>query len=446
MTRQVSRSSERRPLHAPSSWISLTLAAIVACNVYTPELLTGGSGTGGSGATGGGEAGETGSSGAEAGMPGSSGAAGKGGAGGASASGGSSGAGTAGTSGGASGTSGTSGGAAGKGGVSGNGGNAGTVAGAGGTGGAAGEGGAGDAGAGGEAPSCSSPDDCCPTDPNKTEPGVCGCGVADTDTDSDSTPNCLDGCPSDPNKVASGECGCGFADAVDGCLGLRDALIHRYSFDGSGTEARDTKGTAHGTIVNTTITGTGSLLLSGTTSDQYVDLGPGLVSGLTDATFEVWTTWNGGNLWQRIFDFGSNTNGAGMQGVGETYLFLTPRGGASGPTTLRATFSLTSASGETAASGPAPLPTAAISHIAVVFDDTNDTLSLYLDGVSIASQTAFTGKLSTIIDENAWLGRSNYSGDPEYGGALHEFRIYDAALNAAQLQTSFAAGPDATFF
>ncbi|MFC1927845.1 thrombospondin type 3 repeat-containing protein, partial [Chloroflexota bacterium] len=70
--------------------------------------------------------------------------------------------------------------------------------------------------------------DGCPNDPNKIEPGLCGCGVADTDTDSDGTPDCNDGCPADPNKVAPGVCGCGVADTDtdsdgtpdcnDGCL------------------------------------------------------------------------------------------------------------------------------------------------------------------------------------------------------------------------------------
>ena len=54
--------------------------------------------------------------------------------------------------------------------------------------------------------------DQCPDDPNKIQPGVCGCGVADTDTDSDGTADCNDGCPNDPNKVAPGICGCGVAD------------------------------------------------------------------------------------------------------------------------------------------------------------------------------------------------------------------------------------------
>jgi hypothetical protein len=54
--------------------------------------------------------------------------------------------------------------------------------------------------------------DQCPNDPNKTEPGICGCGVADTDTDGDGTPNCNDQCPNDPNKIQPGVCGCGVAD------------------------------------------------------------------------------------------------------------------------------------------------------------------------------------------------------------------------------------------
>lgn len=56
------------------------------------------------------------------------------------------------------------------------------------------------------------PVDNCPDDPNKIEPGTCGCGVADTDSDGDNTPDCLDGCPDDPNKTDPGDCGCGALD------------------------------------------------------------------------------------------------------------------------------------------------------------------------------------------------------------------------------------------
>ncbi len=64
--------------------------------------------------------------------------------------------------------------------------------------------------------------DNCPSDPNKTEPGVCGCGVADTDSDSDGTPDCNDGCAADPNKTAPGVCGCGVADTDSDLDGTPD--------------------------------------------------------------------------------------------------------------------------------------------------------------------------------------------------------------------------------
>jgi len=58
------------------------------------------------------------------------------------------------------------------------------------------------------------PNDKCPDDPSKMEPGVCGCGVVDddTDTDSDGTPDCVDACPDDAAKAAAGVCGCGVED------------------------------------------------------------------------------------------------------------------------------------------------------------------------------------------------------------------------------------------
>jgi hypothetical protein len=69
--------------------------------------------------------------------------------------------------------------------------------------------------------------DQCPNDPNKTEPGVCGCDVPDTDSDGDTVPDCFDGCPDDPNKTIPGDCGCGepetdsdgdfVPDCIDGC-------------------------------------------------------------------------------------------------------------------------------------------------------------------------------------------------------------------------------------
>jgi hypothetical protein len=75
--------------------------------------------------------------------------------------------------------------------------------------------------------------DGCPNDPNKIEPGACGCGEPETDTDGDNMPDCID--PDDDNDgcldendanplVASGDSDCdGVADDCDHCPGGDDS-------------------------------------------------------------------------------------------------------------------------------------------------------------------------------------------------------------------------------
>ncbi len=72
------------------------------------------------------------------------------------------------------------------------------------------------------------PDDeeACPEDPDKTEPGACGCGTPDTDSDEDGTADCIDDCPGDMDKIEPGICGCGTPDTDsdgDGTADCNDA-------------------------------------------------------------------------------------------------------------------------------------------------------------------------------------------------------------------------------
>jgi hypothetical protein len=288
--------------------------------------------------------------------------------------------------------------------------------------------------------------DGCPSDPAKTEPGVCGCGTPDTDTDKDGTPNCTDSCPNDAAKVMPGTCGCGVPDqdtaTVAGCVALKAALVHRYSFSGSGATATDSVGTAHGTIVNTTLTNTGALTLAGGSSDQFVDLPNGIISSLGDATFEAWLTWTGGAIWQRIFDFG-NTATEGSQGTGMTYLFFTPKDGLS-TRTLRAVYSTSGTTGEIVAASPSVLPSGTASHVTVVVNDTSNLITVYVNGLSVGTPATFAGHLSSINDINNWLGRSQFA-DAALAASLTEFRIYNAALTAKQVTLTQSSGPDPAF-
>jgi hypothetical protein len=282
--------------------------------------------------------------------------------------------------------------------------------------------------------------DCCPDDSAKTAPGACGCGVADTNSDGDGAPDCLDACPNDATKTSTGACGCGVPES---CAALRDALVHRYRFEGTGTTVGDTAGSAHGTLIGTVLPGNGTLPLAGTTSDQYVDLPNGLISGRQDVTIEAWVTWAGGDPWQRIFDFGDSTAGTeGTQDEGRTHLFITPQGSGSSGTNLLALFRTTA--GEVVAQAAAPLAMNVMKHVAVVVDGAGDLMTLYLDGQPAAS-APLTTPLSDINDVNNWIGRSQWLVDAEFGGVVHEFRIYAAALGAPELAFSFSAGTDPAF-
>ena len=301
------------------------------------------------------------------------------------------------------------------------------------------------------------PIDQCPTDPAKTEPGICGCGTADTDSDNDGTADCIDGCPADTRKTQPGLCGCNADDPPDRDAGqafcLKALLAHRYSFEGSGAVATDSVGMANGAVVggsNATMSG-GSVTLSGDlgaryTNEGYVSLPSDLLNPLTNATFEVWLTWrgtgsSGGRTWQRIFDFGDQT-ASGSDLVGNTYLFLTTQASGGFP---RAAFSSNGPTNETFVTASQAMALNAQVHVAVVVDDANDNIALYLNGDADGS-VAWTGTLAAVNDVNVWLGRSNFAVDPELNGIMHEFRIYRVALTETQIRASYAAGPNPPFF
>ncbi len=293
--------------------------------------------------------------------------------------------------------------------------------------------------------------DTCPTDPAKTQPGVCGCGVPEDNFDGDVALDCLDDCPDNAGRtLPSGPCGCSALTDTAACTELRGAIRNLYTFDGTGTTViTDSANGANGTLLDAAgVTPVadlqrfqlnGRLNLNG--SGPFVELPDGLISSLTNATFEVWTGWRGGAAWARIFDFGDNDGGAGL-----TYLFLTPANSING--NLRVAYSVAGPGvAETLVDGPTPLAAVGaadgtLQHLAVVIDDTAGLMRLYANGVELG-QVALAGDLAAINDTNNWLGRSNFPVDPPLFGSLVEFRIYDQALSAAQISISFQAGPGA---
>jgi hypothetical protein len=187
--------------------------------------------------------------------------------------------------------------------------------------------------------------------------------------------------------------------------------------------------------------------LGGAAGNQYVALPSGIVRQLTNATFEVWVTWNGGSGWQRIFDFGDGVV-VGTETKGSTTFYLTPKAGSSpnytGPAVLLNAFKRAdqTTAQELNLTGASAMTTGTVVHAAVVVNDANNVLMLYRNGVPEVS-TVFGDSLSSLNDVHNRLGQSQFSADPAFSGTIFEFRIYDVALSSSQIKASFTAGPDA---
>ena len=79
-------------------------------------------------------------------------------------------------------------------------------------------------------------------------------------------------------------------------------------------------------------------------------------------------------------------------------------------------------------------------HLAAVYDATQHTMSLFLNGINVAS-TAFTNPpANNLTTTNNYVGKSEWGGDALAQGSLDNFRIWNTALTTNQLQTGMATG------
>jgi hypothetical protein len=246
------------------------------------------------------------------------------------------------------------------------------------------------------------------------------------------------------------------------------ALVNKYTFNNN--NANDSMGSQHGTVVDNTgisrFVG-GTIDLSGNngagsnqdfslpaTVGAYVDLPNGVfTNAVNSGTFgavslEIWFTTQQNRNWAEAFAFGTSTGGENMSNAGASYVALIPQSGIATPD-FRATTRDAGAALETPLIGsPTPLPAGVKHHVVYALDhnDTdgganpNGTGRLYHNGVAVGAAQIATF-MDVLTDNNNWLGRSQWP-DPLYDGSIDEFRIYDHALAANEVQQSFTTGPD----
>ncbi len=174
-------------------------------------------------------------------------------------------------------------------------------------------------------------------------------------------------------------------------------------------------GTLHGgaSFVNDAVRG-GVLSFSGT--NQYASFPPGL-SGMQ--TFMAWVKWNGGAAWQRIYDFGNDTN---------FYSVLTPEA-SSGD--LRFNISVDSIPGEQVIDAPGPLPVGVWTHVAVVMNGTS--VVLYTNGTPVGTNLYANLVPANLNATNIYLGRSQWPADPYFSGELSDVRIFSRPLASNEI-------------
>lgn len=228
-------------------------------------------------------------------------------------------------------------------------------------------------------------------------------------------------------------------------IALPTRMMHRYSFT---TDASDSVGGKHGTLMGNATISNGQVLLDGVPG-TYVELPPYLIhptNVLNKAvTFEAWfTAYPQNGAWPRLFDFGDKPGG---QWFGSYYIFFAPNNAANGGS---ARLAVSDASpgymGEDGFNVPHVLGRTNL-HLVAVFNPNPNRrfLGLYLNGAFVASVTT-TKPYTALNNVYSWLGRSLYDPDSWLNGAINEFRIYDGELDRFQIAASYQAGPDTTNF
>jgi hypothetical protein len=210
-------------------------------------------------------------------------------------------------------------------------------------------------------------------------------------------------------------------------------LVAHYRFDEtSGTSAADATGNqASATLLNGATFTAGrqnnAVSLGGT--NDYVSLPANILSGRDSFSISVWVRPNATPDWSRVFDFGT----------GQTaYMFLTPNAPNTPADNTR--FAITSAgyAGEQRLDA-ARLSSGAWHHVVVTL--AGSTGRLYVNGNQADQTTSMTTSPADLGNTSRnWLGRSQYAADAYFNGQIDNFRIYNRALTAAEIQELESGG------
>jgi len=213
----------------------------------------------------------------------------------------------------------------------------------------------------------------------------------------------------------------GVARAAD----VTDGLALWYRLDAaSGSVATDSSGRGrHGTVLGAATWQPGEgLRFNGT--DTYVAVPDNVMSGLTSITVAMDVFVDPAQATPYfIYGFGNSSGGAG-----NGYLFAT------GDQLRTAIASGNWSTEQNTRPAGGSLQRGAWKHLA--YTQTGTTGVLYQDGVEVARNPNVTitpGSIGGGVTTANYIGRSLYSADRYFRGGVRDFRVYDRALGAAEV-------------
>jgi len=227
------------------------------------------------------------------------------------------------------------------------------------------------------------------------------------------------------------------APVIAGAAAADAGLVAAYPLDETtGTVARDTSGNGRNATFEggPTLTGSEGVRLDG--DDDDVKLPDDILKGLdsiTVSTDVIVRPEQSGNYF--IWGLGNTTDW-----YGNGYLFATGNPARTG-------IALGNWSTEQKAESTAALDRGVWKTLTYTLDAGSKTSRMYIDGVQIAENTDTTSLPSMIGGGTTtanYLGRSNYTPDKRLAGSLRDFRIYDRALTAAEVEALVETPDDDT--
>jgi hypothetical protein len=224
-------------------------------------------------------------------------------------------------------------------------------------------------------------------------------------------------------------------------------LVAYYPCDNAdGTNLPDDSGNRnHGLLQAATSDGysfkpgkVGNALSLSKAGSAFVSLPVPMFRDSAEITVATWIRLETLTAWQRLFDVGINANLSQNTATGTAYvtLFLKDFSNKIGLSSTKDGF------GSAQQVAVDALATGVWKHVAVVLGGGSGTI--YVDGNAVAMASGILSPQALGAVDYAFIGKSQFSGDPFIDAQIDEFRVYDRALSTDEIQSLFKAAVESS--